>query len=121
MLRARQDPPRESWIFDKNATPAPHAAPVEDVFAHARPQAITEERRSRNVDDINAQHAVALSGYSPLRVQTDSELEQQWESHYVPAVFQWEIPRMVGGVDYWPEKGRWRRTEPDVAVVTLLR
>ena len=44
------------------------AASVEDVFAHARPQAITEERSSRNVEDVNAQHAAALRDYPDPRL-----------------------------------------------------
>ena len=122
MLRARQEPRRGSaqknLIFDKNATPAAAPEAVEDVFASARPHAIVEERSSRNVEDINVQHAAALAGYSTLRVQTDSRLQPQWESWYLSSVFPWEIPRMVGGADYWPKKRRWRRTEADAPVVS---
>ena len=122
MLRARQEPRRDpaqkSLIFDKNATPAAAPEAVEDVFSWARPYALVEERSSRNVEDINVQHAAALAGYSTLRVQTDSKLQPQWESWYLSSVSPWEIPRMVGGADYWPKKPRWRRTEADAPVVS---
>jgi hypothetical protein len=74
----------------------------------ARPQILVPQRDSDANKDVEGSRMNAFSGFSDLNIQTGSVLEKQFETSYVPRVFNVTLPWCVGGPDFH-EKERFRR------------
>ena len=108
---------REPW--DKSATPAePPGADESDVFATARPQCFEPTRDGEIDKDENATRIAAFSDFSDLKVETGSNMIDQWKSDYLCAAMPFTLALPVGGHDIKGRK-RWRRPD-SAAEVTLL-
>ena len=66
------------------------------------------QRDSDANKDVEGSRMNAFSGFSDLTVQTGSILEKQFETSYLPRVFNVTLPWCVGGPDF-KRKERFRR------------
>ena len=108
---------REPW--DKSATPAePPGVDEKDVFATVRPQYIEPTRDGEIEKDENATRIAAFSDFSELKVETGSDMIDQWKSEYLCAAMPFTLALPVGGHDIKGKK-RWRRPD-SAAEVSLL-
>jgi hypothetical protein len=97
--------------MDKAATPAERLlsyAALERNMSRARPQILLPERDSDAKKDVCASRSSAFSDVSTLSVQTGSNLIDQFQSYYIPQVFNVSLPWCVGGPDL--ERSRRRST-----------
>ena len=107
---------------DNAATPAEQVISLESLqreLDRARPQVLLAQRDSDANRDVEGSRTNAFSNFSDLAVQTGSVLEKQFETSYLPRVFNVTLPWCVGGPDF-PRKPRFRRRfEDDSPAVTL--
>ena len=98
---------KESW--DKSATPAePLSKEDKENFEKARRQFIVAERDGDIGKDENATRAAAFGEFSSLKVETGSNMIDQWKSEYLCAAAPFTMALPVGGHDIHG-KERWRR------------
>ena len=108
---------KESW--DKSATPAEPARVDEgDAFATVRPRYIVAERDGDIGRDENATRVAAFGEFSDVKIETGSDMIDQWKSEYLCAAMPFTLALPVGGHDIGG-KARWRRPK-DAAEVKLL-
>ena len=108
---------REPW--DKSATPAePQSAEDKRFFETMRRQIIMSERDGNFGKDEHATDTVAFSEFSDLKIETGSELIDQWKTEYLCTAMPFTLALPVGGHDV-KGKARWRRPK-DAAEVELL-
>ena len=108
---------REPW--DKSATPAePPSKEDSENFEKARRQFIVAERDGDIGKDENATRAAAFGEFSDLKVETGSEMIDQWKSEYLCAAAPFTMAVPAGGADI-PGKERWRRPK-EAAPVRML-
>ena len=108
---------REPW--DKSSTPAePQSAEDKRFFETMRRQIIMSERDCNFGRDEHATDTVAFSEFSDLKVETGSELIDQWKSEYLCSAMPFTLALPVGGHDV-RGKARWRRPK-DAAQVELI-
>ena len=96
---------------DKPATPAERIfseSNLEREMRRTRPQILVPQRDSDANKDVEGSRMDAFSGFSDLKIQTGSVLEKQFETSYMPRVFNVTLPWCVGGPDF-PRKERFRR------------
>jgi hypothetical protein len=107
---------------DKAATPAEQVNSLENLqreLERARPQVLLAQRDSGANRDVEGSRANAFSNFSDLAMQTGSVLEKQFETSYLPRVFNVTLPWCVGGPGF-PQKPRFRRRfDDDSPAVTL--
>lgn len=121
---------------DKAATPAVRIWNEEELqneMQRARPQLILGQRDSDAQKDVESSRANALAGtragtkaenssaftsHPELELQTSSSLMNQFQSSYIPRVFNLSLPWCVGGPDF-PHQKRWRRCYEDAPAVSL--
>ena len=84
-----------SPMYDKNATPQEGAVDPSEVFDSVQPQAVLLQRTSDAGSNTAENTEAALSRYSDLHVQTDSEFMPQWNPAYLSYVFCHEIPHVT--------------------------
>ena len=92
------------------ATPAPAAEQMSAVLSEDRPSLLFTDRESKILEGKKSQELLALDKLSLLVAKTDITFVDQWRTEYVPLVFPFSLPRMVGGADY-PRRERTRREE----------
>ena len=108
---------REPW--DKSATPAePQSAEDKRFFETMRRQIIMSERDGNFGKDEHATDTVAFSEFSDLKIETGSELIDQWKTEYLCTAMPFTLALPVGGHDV-RGRARWRRPK-DAAEVELL-
>ena len=108
---------REPW--DKSATPAePQSAEDKRFFETMRRQIIMSERDGNFGKDEHATDTVAFGEFSDMKVETGSELIDQWKSEYLCTAMPFTLALPVGGHDV-KGRARWRRPK-DAAEVELL-
>ena len=73
-----------------------------------RPQILVPQRDSDANKDVEGSRMDAFSGFTDLNIQTGSVLEKQFETSYMPRVFNVTLPWCVGGPGF-PRKERFRR------------
>jgi len=114
----KSGPVKESW--DKNATTAePPSKEDREIFERVRPQFITAERDGDIGKDENASRAAAFGEYSDLKVETGSEMMDQWKPEYLCAAAPFTMALPVGGHDI-KGRERWRRQSEDESQTVRL-
>ena len=108
----------KSVIYEKNATPAEGARPLETLFDDAKPQAILEERYSDIGQDANESRAHAFAACSTLHVKTGKEFVSQWRPQYISEALPFTFPWSVGGCEF-KESEPWRRDPNNAAPVSI--
>jgi len=97
--------------MDKAATPAERLFSQEDLqrnLARTRPQVLLPERDSDARKNVASSRCSAFSNFSTLALQTGSNLLDQFQSRYIPQVFNVSLPWCVGGPDL-DNRVRYRR------------
>ena len=108
---------KEPW--DKNATPAePASVDERNAFATVRPRYIVAERDGDVGKCENATRVAAFSEFGDVKIETGSDMIDQWKSEYLCAAMPFTLALPVGGHDI-SGKPRWRRPK-DAAEVKLL-
>ena len=116
---AKESGPVKRELWDKSATPAePSSKEDSENFEKARRQFIVAERDGDIEKDENASRAAAFGEFSDLKVETGSEMIDQWKSEYLCAAAPFTMAVPAGGPDI-PGKERWRRPK-EAAPVRLL-
>ena len=106
---------------DKAATPAERITSVDSLerdLERARPMILLPQRDSDANKDVEGARSNAFSNFSDLAVQTGSVLEKQFETSYLPRVFNITLPWCVGGPDFL-RQARFRRRFDDAPAVDL--
>ena len=96
---------------DKAATPAERLFSYQDLernLRRTRPQILLPERDSDAKKNVAASRSSAFDKVSTLSVQTGSNLIDQFQSQYIPQVFNVSLPWCVGGPDL-ERRPRYRR------------
>ena len=104
---------------DKAAAPAVRVWNEEelcDEMDRNRPLVLAAQRDTDSQRDIEASRAHALSSVSELTVHTGSKLIKQFNTLYIPRVFQLSLPWCVGGPDFDNQPRLRRKAEEDPAV-----
>ena len=110
--------------MDKAATPAERLFSQEDLqrnLARTRPQVLLPERDSDAKKNVASSRCSAFSNFSTLALQTGSNLLDQFQSKYIPQVFNVSLPWCVGGPDL-DNRTRYRRGDynaKDVPIFSL--
>ena len=89
-----------------------------DAFATVRPRYIVAERDDDIGRDENATRVAAFGEFSDVKIETGSDMIDQWKSEYLCAAMPFTLALPVGGHDIGG-KARWRRPK-DAAEVKLL-
>ena len=84
----------------------------------ARPQIMVNQRDSDAQKEVEASRMNALSSVSQLDIRTGSTLVDQFETAYIPRVFNLTLPWCVGGPDF-PKQPRYRRHAVDAPWLSL--
>ena len=106
---------------DKAATPAVRIYNEKDLqleMERTRPQLLLNQRDSDAQKSVEASRSNAFSTISEIKLQTGSNLIDQFHSSYIPRVFNMSLPWCVGGPDF-PRQKRWRRCFDDAPEVSL--
>ena len=109
---------------DKAATPAERLWSEKELardMDRTRPQNLLLQRDSDANRDVSASRNSAFSDTSVLRLQTGSNLIDQFKSEYIPTVFHMSLPWCVGGPDFSGGKIRYRRGLVDDAPFLSLK
>ena len=108
---------KEQW--DKNATPAEPASEADPyIFEKARRQFIVAERDGDIGKDENATTAAAFGEFSDLKIETGSEMIDQWKPEYLCSAMPFTLALPVGSHDI-SGKERWRRPKEAAPVRSL--
>ena len=75
-------------------------APIDEVFARARPTALVAERDCSMLTEHADQVKVAMSEYSSLNVQCATRFEDQLIPLYLPRIYPWSLNFECGGQEY---------------------
>ena len=107
---------------DKAATPAERVydfSGLEAELDRARPMLLSCQRDSDVSEDVSASRTNAFANFSELELKTGSNLIDQFETSYIPRVFNITLPWCVGGPDF-AHKPRYRRKfQEDSPLVSL--
>ena len=108
---------------DKAATPAERNYSADNLVKELdrlRPTTLVVQRDSDASKDVEASRHHALGTVTTVNIQTGSDLLAQFNTEYIPKVFNLTLPRQVGGPDF-PGSGqqRWRRRFDDAPQLTL--
>ena len=106
---------------DKAATPAERNYNIfglQKELDRARPLLLMTQRDSDACKDVSASRIGAFANFSELELVTGSNLIDQFETSYIPRVFNMTLPWCVGGPDF-PQQRRYRRTFADSPRVSL--
>jgi len=109
------DDERLEAATDKAATPAERIsndAQLEAEMSRARPLVIVAQRDSDAQKYVQASRSNAPSTVSEVSFNTGSSLLDQFNTAYIPRVFNLTLPRHVGGPDF-PRQKPWRRVFDD--------
>ena len=107
--------------MDKAATPAERIfdlSGLQKELDRARPSLLMAQRDSDATKDVSASRISAFSDFSEMELITGSNLIDQFETTYIPRVFNITLPWCVGGPDF-AHKPRYRRKFPDSTAVSL--
>ena len=110
---------------DKAATPAERIFNTEDLrkeMERARPLTLVSQRDSDAQKNVEASRHHAFGTVTTMDLQTGSDLLAQFNTEYIPRVFNLTLPKQVGGPDF-PGSGkqRWRRRFEDAPILSLSR
>ena len=114
MLDEEEDESMDDTV-DKAATLAERVWNEPDIakeMARTRPQLLLSQRDSDAQKNVEASRMNALATVSRLEVCTGSALIDQFNTSYIPRVFNLTLPWCVGGPDF-PRQTRWRRKFDD--------
>ena len=106
---------------DKAATPAEkiyNFDGLESELDRARPLLLSCQRDSDVSKDVSASRVNAFANFSEMELRTGSNLIDQFETSYIPRVFNITLPWCVGGPDF-ANKTRHRRYFDDSPGVSL--
>ncbi len=81
----------EEVIEVKNQTMPDAVAPIDEVFARARPTALVAERDCSMLTEHADQVKVAMSEYSILNVQCATRFEDQFIPLCLPRIYPWSL------------------------------
>ena len=101
---------------DKAAAPAVRIWDEQELHAEmdrSRPLILVSQRDSDSQKNVEESRAHALSNVSQLTVHTGNKLLQQFDTSYVPRVFQLSLPWLVGGPDFDNQPRFRRKAEED--------
>jgi len=96
---------------DKAATPAERVynfSGLESELDRARPMLLSAQRDSDVNKNVSASRLNALGIFSEMEIKTGSNLIDQFETSYIPRVFNITLPWCVGGPDFAGQP-RYRR------------
>ena len=96
---------------DKAATPAERVynfSGLESELDRARPMLLSAQRDSDVNKNVSASRLNALGNFSEMEIKTGSNLIDQFETSYIPRVFNITLPWCVGGPDFAGQP-RYRR------------
>ena len=111
----------ENLEVDKAATPAERIRTVSSLVEsldRIRPSILVSQRDSDGNKEIEASRVSAFSRFSMLKLQTGSNLIDQFQGSYIPRVFNLTLPWCVGGPDL-EGRDRFRRHHLDAPVLSL--
>ena len=107
---------------DKAATPAERLVSEESLLREmdrARPLTLVVQRESDAQKNVEASRSHALGTVTEMNLVTGSSLLDQFETCYIPRVFNLSLPWQVGGPDFQGQGGRWRRRFEDSPQLSL--
>ena len=120
LLEASDDERLDDSV-DKAAPPAERISNEEELeleMSRARPQLLVPQRDTDALKDVEASRMSALSSISELSIRTGSKLLDQFQTNYIPRVFNMTLPWCVGGPDF-PGQPRTRRKFDDAPTLSL--
>ena len=106
---------------DKAATPAERIYDPEGLekeLDRARPLLLMPQRDSDATKDVEASRINAFANFSELELRTGSNLIDQFDTMYIPRVFNTTLPWCVGGPDFLNEL-RYRRKNSDAPQLSI--
>ena len=106
---------------DKAANPAERIATVHHLskdLDRVRPLLVHMNRDADAQKEIDASRRSAMSTVSQMNLRTRSSLLDQFNTAYIPRVFNIQLPYVVGGPDF-PKQSRYRRTYEDAPSLLL--
>ena len=85
----------------------------------ARPLTLVPQRDSDSQKEVEESRSTALATVTSMSTRTGSSLLKQFNTAYIPRVFNLTLPRQVGGPDFKGAGPRWRRNFEDAPHVDL--